>query len=309
MRADGVSAARADRLRRARAPSASSRRRAAPSRQPARRGRAGRRASASPRPASRNCGSSACISGRTAATSLRRRHCSTLLRALDTAPGDVPFRISSLEPMDCRPEVVDLVATSGRFAPHFHLPLQHGSDRMLARHAAAVHPRSLRGAGRCTSARACRTPPSAPTSSSGFPGETGRRCGRGRACHRGLPLSYLHVFPYSDRPGTEAAAMTPKVSTQDCATRARTRLRESAPGFRRTIRAGAGRLGAARPDAGRRHARADRQLPEGAHPAGPARATRGSRVRITRRRSPGGSSPERVDRSGTSSRDRTGDVS
>ena len=42
------------------------------------------------------------------------------------------FRISSLEPMDCTPEIVDLVAASGgRFAPHFHLPLQHASDRML----------------------------------------------------------------------------------------------------------------------------------------------------------------------------------
>ena len=41
------------------------------------------------------------------------------------------FRISSLEPMDCSDEIVDLVAASTCFAPHFHLPLQHASDAML----------------------------------------------------------------------------------------------------------------------------------------------------------------------------------
>ena len=45
---------------------------------------------------------------------------------------DVLFRISSLEPMDCTPEIVDLVADHDCFAPHFHLPLQHASNRMLA---------------------------------------------------------------------------------------------------------------------------------------------------------------------------------
>src|SRR5204863_3295134 len=54
-----------------------------------------------------------------------------LLRALPDA-NDVLFRISSLEPMDCTSEIVDLVARSPRFAPHFHLPLQHASNRVLA---------------------------------------------------------------------------------------------------------------------------------------------------------------------------------
>ena len=45
---------------------------------------------------------------------------------------DVTFRLSSLEPMDCGDEIIDLVAASPRFAPHLHLPLQHASDRMLA---------------------------------------------------------------------------------------------------------------------------------------------------------------------------------
>ena len=47
-------------------------------------------------------------------------------------PDDVLFRISSLEPMDCTPAIVELVARSPRIAPHFHLPLQHGSDTILA---------------------------------------------------------------------------------------------------------------------------------------------------------------------------------
>ena len=54
-----------------------------------------------------------------------------LLRAVDGHPSDVTCRISSLEPMDCPAALIDLVASSGRFAPHFHLPLQHASDRLL----------------------------------------------------------------------------------------------------------------------------------------------------------------------------------
>src|SRR5688572_9339555 len=60
-----------------------------------------------------------------------RASLAALLRALEAVPGDVTFRVSSLEPMDCMPEIVDLVARSGRFLPYFHLPLQHASDRML----------------------------------------------------------------------------------------------------------------------------------------------------------------------------------
>ena len=59
---------------------------------------------------------------------------STLLDLLETIERHAPemrFRISSLEPMDCSDEIVDLVAASSCFAPHFHLPLQHASDAML----------------------------------------------------------------------------------------------------------------------------------------------------------------------------------
>jgi threonylcarbamoyladenosine tRNA methylthiotransferase MtaB len=56
-----------------------------------------------------------------------------LLRALvRETPEDVLLRVSSLEPMDCEPTLVDLVAEHGCLAPHFHLPLQHASNRLLA---------------------------------------------------------------------------------------------------------------------------------------------------------------------------------
>src|SRR5262249_36896261 len=59
-----------------------------------------------------------------------------LLRAIEARfAGRVPrllFRISSLEPMDCSREIVDLVSAGSCFAPHFHLPLQHASNRVLA---------------------------------------------------------------------------------------------------------------------------------------------------------------------------------
>ncbi len=54
-----------------------------------------------------------------------------LLELIRQRAPDVRFRISSLEPMDCSEEIIDLVSRSSCFAPHFHLPLQHASDRML----------------------------------------------------------------------------------------------------------------------------------------------------------------------------------
>ena len=91
------------------------------------------KSSASRRQASRRSRSPAFTWARTAATWRRRARLSRCCARSTSSPADVTFRISSLEPMDCTPEIVDLVAASrGRFAPHFHLPLQHASDRMLA---------------------------------------------------------------------------------------------------------------------------------------------------------------------------------
>jgi threonylcarbamoyladenosine tRNA methylthiotransferase MtaB len=134
----------------------------------------------------------------------------TLLGTLATWPDDVMFRVSSLEPMDCTAEVVSLVASTKRIAPHFHLPLQHAADgmlqamrrpytvayyRALAGHIAALMPHASIGSDVIV----------------GFPGETDTHFAQSVAVLRDLPLSHLHVFPYSDRPGTAASAMRPKV--------------------------------------------------------------------------------------------------
>jgi threonylcarbamoyladenosine tRNA methylthiotransferase MtaB len=134
-----------------------------------------------------------------------------LLRALDDSAVDLTFRISSLEPMDCTPEVVSLVlASRGRFAPHFHLPLQHASNRMLQR---MRRPYTLDQYRRLT-ARILNSLPHAAIGSDmivGFPGETDADFFENLAYLPGSGLSHLHVFPYSDRPGTEASAMDSRV--------------------------------------------------------------------------------------------------
>ncbi len=123
---------------------------------------------------------------------------------------DVTFRLSSLEPMDCTDEIVDLVAGSSHFAPHLHLPLQHGSDRVLA----AMRRPYTAGRYRAIVRRARERMPHAAIGADlivGFPGEGERDFDEQMDGLRDLPLTHLHVFPYSDRPGTEASRMGPKV--------------------------------------------------------------------------------------------------
>jgi len=134
-----------------------------------------------------------------------------LLKALRSVGHDLTFRISSLEPMDCTPEIVDLVAESeGRFAPHFHLPLQHASDRLLRY---MRRPYTLDRYRRLVDGIVARLPHASIGSDVivGFPGETDDDFEVNAAYLKGSPLSHLHVFPYSDRPGTEATAMSGKV--------------------------------------------------------------------------------------------------
>ena len=133
-----------------------------------------------------------------------------LVRQLVDRNHDVLFRISSLEPMDCTPELVALAAGSQHIAPHFHLPLQHGDDAMLR---AMRRPYTVADYQRLTDAiHSC-----IPYASIGcdvivgFPGETDAQFDRMQRVLEQRPLSHLHVFPYSDRPGTEASQMHPKV--------------------------------------------------------------------------------------------------
>jgi threonylcarbamoyladenosine tRNA methylthiotransferase MtaB len=134
-----------------------------------------------------------------------------LLCALQAADLDVTFRISSLEPMDCTREIVDLVTLSGgQFAPHFHLPLQHASDRMLS---AMRRPYTLAYYRELVDSIVQRLPHASIGSDMivGFPGETGEDFSENLAYLESSPLSHLHVFPYSDRPGTAASSMCGKI--------------------------------------------------------------------------------------------------
>ena len=134
----------------------------------------------------------------------------TLVRRLSEWDADVLFRISSLEPMDCTNEIVELVASSPRLAPHFHLPLQHGADdalRRMRRPYTAAQYRQL-------VERIHRVMPQASIGSDvivGFPGETSAEFDQTVSLLGALPLTHLHVFPYSDRPGTEASSLHDKV--------------------------------------------------------------------------------------------------
>ncbi len=132
-----------------------------------------------------------------------------LMQALEAVEG-VLFRISSLEPRDCTPDIVALVSASPAFAPHFHLPLQHASDRVLSamqRPYTAASYRDLVDDIR-------RRLPHASIGSDvivGFPGEQHDDVEVLAEYLDRSSLTHLHVFPYSDRPGTAAAAIEPKV--------------------------------------------------------------------------------------------------
>jgi threonylcarbamoyladenosine tRNA methylthiotransferase MtaB len=143
-----------------------------------------------------------------------------LLRALDAHPAPLHFRLSSLEPMDCSEEVVDLVARSGRFLPHFHLPLQNASDRLLR---AMRRPYSLNDYRRLVDTIRLRMPNAGIGSDLvvGFPGEQPEDVEANLRYLPRSPLTYLHVFPYSDRPDTEASKMTGKVRGDTVRARAR----------------------------------------------------------------------------------------
>jgi threonylcarbamoyladenosine tRNA methylthiotransferase MtaB len=138
----------------------------------------------------------------------------TLLRALrdqfeplaDDDGTRVLFRISSLEPMDCVPEIVDLVRGSSCFAPHFHLPLQHASPRMLQ---AMRRPYDLTYYAALVDEVRRRIPNASIGSDVivGFPGESDADFEMLASYLERSPLTHLHVFPYSDRPGTAASSM------------------------------------------------------------------------------------------------------
>ena len=126
-----------------------------------------------------------------------------LIRELDRVDGIERYRISSIEPNLLTDEIIDFVASSRRFMPHFHVPLQSGSDAVLSlmrrhydtalfRHKmeriVEAMPDAFIGVDLIVGAR----------------GETPDEFARSKAFVESLPISRLHVFTYSERPGTKA---------------------------------------------------------------------------------------------------------
>jgi threonylcarbamoyladenosine tRNA methylthiotransferase MtaB len=141
-----------------------------------------------------------------------------LRRALDET-GIERLRVSSIEPIDVSEELIGVFAESGRMARHFHMPLQSGSDRILA----AMHRwyRSEHYARRAALVRE-RLPDAAIGADviAGFPGETEEDHRATLALVETLPLTYVHVFSFSPRPGTGAAEIRDPVPPPDISRRA-----------------------------------------------------------------------------------------
>ncbi len=148
--------------------------------------------------------------GRDLPKPLRFEH---LLRAiLDETPLE-KLRISSVEPMDWTDSLIRLVAESPRIARHAHVPLQSGSDAVLRRMHRKYRPWHYRE-------KIEKVHAAMPTAAIGadvmvgFPGETEAEFEATRQLIEDLPFTYLHVFTYSSRPGTPAAAVSSQISPQ-----------------------------------------------------------------------------------------------
>ena len=149
-----------------------------------------------------------------------------LIRELDKVDGIERYRISSIEPDLLTDEIIGFVADSQRFMPHFHTPLQCGSDavlKLMRRHydsslfadkVRAIRqamPDAFIGVDLIVGAR----------------GETDAEFEVSRSFIEGLDISRLHVFPYSERPGTRALSLGGAVSQADKQRRAAVMLRMS----------------------------------------------------------------------------------
>jgi len=129
-----------------------------------------------------------------------------LVKALDTVEGIHRFRISSIEPNLLQQETIEFVAESRSFVPHFHIPLQSGSDILLK----LMKRRYLKETYTNRVEAIKNKMPNACIGVDviiGFPGETDELFLETYNYLNELDISYLHVFTYSERPNTEAVAM------------------------------------------------------------------------------------------------------
>ncbi len=129
-----------------------------------------------------------------------------LVQALDVIKGIHRLRISSIEPNLLKDETIDFVAQSNSFVPHFHVPLQSGSNVMLK----AMRRRYMKELYQDRVAHIKRVMPYACIGVDvivGFPGETDDLFLETYNFLNALDISYLHVFTYSERPNTHAATL------------------------------------------------------------------------------------------------------
>ena len=139
---------------------------------------------------------------------------------LETIPRLERLRLSSIEPLEVTPEIIDTVAAESRMARHFHIPLQSGSShvlRAMRRPYQAAYYKDLLY-------RIRERIPDAAIGADvmvGFPGETDKEFSETFRLIEDAPLTYLHVFPYSVRPGTTAADLKEKVPAHVASFRAK----------------------------------------------------------------------------------------
>jgi len=144
----------------------------------------------------------------------RRENFFDLIQALEQVEGIRRYRISSIEPNLLSNEIIDFVAGSSRFMPHFHIPLQSGSNKILAamrrrykrelyadkvEHIKSVMPHAAIGVDVIV----------------GFPGESTVEFDETYQFLHNLDISYLHVFTYSERDDTHALSLKPVVAVNE----------------------------------------------------------------------------------------------
>ncbi len=137
-----------------------------------------------------------------------------LIQELAQVEGVNRYRISSIEPNLLRAEIIEFCATNPKFMPHFHIPLQSGSNTILKamgrRYTAELFEEKL------TAIRAVIPHVFIGVDVIvGFPGETSEHFKETLALLKRIKPSFLHVFPYSQRPGTPAAKLPDQLSQEE----------------------------------------------------------------------------------------------
>jgi threonylcarbamoyladenosine tRNA methylthiotransferase MtaB len=147
-----------------------------------------------------------------------------LLHQLANLQGIERIRISSIEPELLNDDIIELVSKSEKLLPHFHIPLQSGSNKILT----LMKRKYLREVFAGRAKRIKQLMPDACIAADvivGFPGETAEDFEDAYEFLKSLDVTYLHVFSYSERPGTKALAMEGKVDEREKRRRSKTNYR------------------------------------------------------------------------------------